>query len=80
MRLAHPWSGESIANFVAGGQKQKRRCDEGGEGQTNKLKLARTRVERVKAKARVLSNNDLYEVYILRMQEEAKKNVAKQKS
>jgi hypothetical protein len=44
--------------------------------ETNKVKLARTRVERVKAKARVLSNNDLYEVYILRMQEEAKKNAA----
>ena len=45
--------------------------------ETNKVKLARKRVERVKAKARVLSNNDLYEVYILRMQEEAKKNAAK---
>jgi len=47
--------------------------------ETNKVKLARKRVERVKAKARVLSNNDLYEVYILRMQEEAKKNAAKRK-
>ena len=47
--------------------------------ETNKVKLARKRVERVKAKARVLSNNDLYEVYILRMQEEAKKNAAKNK-
>ena len=46
--------------------------------ETNKLKLARRRVERVKAKARVLSNNDLYEVYILRMQEEATTNAAKQ--
>jgi hypothetical protein len=45
--------------------------------ETNKVKLARKRVERVKAKARVLSNNDLYEVYILRMQEEAKNNAAK---
>lgn len=47
--------------------------------ETNKVKLARKRVERVKAKARVLSNNDLYEVYILRMQEETKKNAANKK-
>ena len=47
--------------------------------ETNNVKLARKRVERVKAKARVLSNNDLYEVYILRMQEEAKKNAAKKR-
>ena len=47
--------------------------------ETNKVKLARKRVERVKAKARVLSNNDLYEVYILRMQEEATKNAAKRR-
>ena len=43
--------------------------------EANKVKLARKRVERVKAKAKVLSNNDLYEVYLMRMQEEAKKQV-----
>ena len=41
--------------------------------EANKVKLARKRVERVKAKAKVLSNNDLYEVYLMRMQEAEKK-------
>ena len=40
--------------------------------ETNKVKLARKRVERVKAKAKVLTNNDLYEVYLMRMQDDAK--------
>ena len=44
--------------------------------ETNKVKLARKRVERVKAKAKELSNNDLYEVYLMRMQAEAKKKAA----
>ena len=44
--------------------------------ETNKVKLARKRVERVKAKAKGLSNNDLYEVYLMRMQAEAKKKAA----
>ena len=44
--------------------------------ETNKVKLSRRRVERVKANAKGLSNNDLYEVYILRMHEEANKNAA----
>lgn len=44
--------------------------------ETNKVKLARKRVERVKAKAKELSNNDLYEVYLMRMQAEVKKKAA----
>ena len=36
--------------------------------ESNKVKLARKRVERVKAKAKELSNNDLYELYLMRMQ------------
>ena len=44
--------------------------------ESNKVKLARKRVERVKAKAKELSNNDLYEVYLMRMQAEKDKNKA----
>ena len=44
------------------------------------MKLARKRVERVKAKAKVLSNNDLLEVYLMRMQEEAKTKSAAESS
>ena len=42
--------------------------------ESNKVKLARKRVERVKAKAKELSNNDLYEVYLMRMQEAGTKS------
>ena len=41
--------------------------------ESKKVATARKRVERVKAKAKILSNNDLYEVYLMRMQEEANK-------
>lgn len=40
------------------------------------VKLARKRVERVKAKAKELSNNDLYEVFLMRMQAEKDKKAA----
>ena len=44
--------------------------------ESNKVKLARKRVEGVKAKAKELSNNDLYEVYLMRMQSEKDKKAA----
>ena len=42
------------------------------------MRLARKRVERVKAKAKELSNNDLYEVYLMRMQVEKDKKAAEE--
>ena len=47
--------------------------------ETNKVRLARKRVERVKAKAKELSNNDLYEVYLMRMQAEKDKKRRRKK-
>ena len=44
--------------------------------ESTKVKLARKRVERVKAKAKELSNNDLYEVFLMRMQAEKDKKAA----
>ena len=46
--------------------------------ESNKVKLARKRVERVKAKAKELSNNDLYEVYLMRMQAEKVRKAAEE--
>ena len=46
--------------------------------EATKVKLARKRVERVKAKAKELSNNDLYEVYLMRMQAENGKKAAEE--
>ena len=42
------------------------------KAESKAVKLARKRVDRVKAKAKVLSNNDLYEVYLMRMETERK--------
>jgi hypothetical protein len=41
--------------------------------ETKKVTAARKRVDRIKAKAKILSNNDLYEVYLMRMKEDEKK-------
>ena len=38
--------------------------------ESNKVRAARKRVERVKAKAKILTNNDLFEVYLMRMKDE----------
>ena len=46
--------------------------------EATKVKLARKRVERVKAKAKELSNNDLYEVYRMRMQAEKDRKAAEE--
>ena len=41
--------------------------------ESNKVKLPRQRAERVKQKAKVLSNNDLLEVYLMRMNDGKKR-------
>ena len=41
-----------------------------------KVRAARKRVDRLKAKAKELSNNDLYQVYIMRMQADEKRKAA----
>ena len=45
--------------------------------ESHKVKLARKRVERVKTKAKILSNNDLYEVFLIRMEEDKKRKEKK---
>ena len=44
--------------------------------ESNKVKAARRRVERVKAKAKILTNNDLFEVYLMRMKEDERRKAA----
>ena len=46
--------------------------------ESTKVKLARKRVERVKAKAKELSNKDLYEVFLMRMQADKDKKAAEE--
>ena len=41
--------------------------------ESNKVKATRKRVERVKAKAKILTNNDLFEVYLMRMKDEERR-------
>ena len=53
----------------------KRKRDEAkkdANSESNKVKLSRKRVERGSAKAHMLGSNDLYEVYLMRMQDDAK--------
>ena len=57
---------------------RRRQAKKEAKVESNKVKLARKRVERVKAKAKELSNNDLYEVYLMRMQAEKDKKAAEE--
>jgi hypothetical protein len=48
------------------------------KAESAQIRNAKKRLERVKSKAKVLSNNDLYEVYLLRMQEKEAKDAQQQ--
>ena len=71
--LTMPESVSASALQVSLEEAKKKRDDAKKEAkvESTKVKLARKRVERVKATAKVLSNNDLYEVYLMRIQDDA---------
>ena len=62
-----------LASITRDGNNKRDTAKKEAKIESKKVCAARKRVERVKANAKILSNNDLYEVYLMRMKEEEKK-------